>query len=209
MAPSGFFKGDTSMEKVIATIASSGNDINIVRHAVMMYIVAKKKKGCSEQRIHEKLEKLELKFKHIEALHPAWRDARALFQLRKSDHIPLPISIIREQENEQRRQLEWESSSIAPSSPAASSASTYTSSAASTRLSSVPSTSSSSVRLSWGGPDKQDLPPAEEDKPIRHSVSAHTYQSRRDTALSLLSEYTDDLEPDDQVFTSPPGDPQT
>jgi hypothetical protein len=74
---------------------------------VIKYIEAKRKKGCSEQHIHEKLEKLELKvclsfawrvdrhsqklqFMHIESLHPAWRDARASFQLRRSDHIPCP-----------------------------------------------------------------------------------------------------------------------
>ncbi|KAG1730417.1 uncharacterized protein EDB91DRAFT_786826 [Suillus paluster] len=229
MTPSGFFKGDTSME-IIAIIASSGNDVNTVRDAVIMYIVAKRNKGRSEQHIHEKLEKLERKFKDIEALHPAWRDARALFQLRKSEHIPIPMSIVRQQENEQRRKLEWELSSVIPSSPAASSASNYTSSAASNRLSSVPSTYSpaassasnytssaasnrlssvpstysSSVRLSWEG--KNDLPRAEEDKPIEHSVLTRT---RRDTALSLLSEYSDDSEPDDQVFTSPSGDTQT
>ncbi|KAG1847991.1 hypothetical protein C8R48DRAFT_414351 [Suillus tomentosus] len=237
MAPNGFFNMSTSME-VITAIATSGHDINAVRQAVIMYIVAKKKKGYSEQYIHEKLEKLELKFMHIEALHPAWRDARALFQLRKSDYIPMPMSIVRERENEERRQLERESSSMALSSPVASSASTYTSSSASmytsssastytsssastytsssasthtlssasTRPSSVPSiasvisTPSSPPPLSWDGTSKQD-------EPGHHSPS-HAHPSRRDTALSLLSEYSDDSEPDEQVFILPSGNPQ-
>jgi len=107
--------------EVVTTIATYGQDVNIVQEAVIKYIEAKRKKGCSEQHIHEKLEKLELKFMHIESLHPAWRDARASFQLRRSDHIPLPRSIIREHEKEKQRQLEWESSSVAPSSPVPSS----------------------------------------------------------------------------------------
>jgi len=229
MAPNGFFNMSTSME-VITAIATSGHDINAVRQAVIMYIVAKKKKGYSEQYIHEKLEKLELKFMHIEALHPAWRDARALFQLRKSEHIPMPMSIVRERANEERRQLERESSSMALSSPVASSASTYTSSSASmytsssastytsssastytlssasTRPSSVPSiasvisTPSSPPPLSWDSTSKQD-------EPGYHS-SSHAHPSRRDTALSLLSEYSDDSEPDEQVFILPSGNPQ-
>ncbi|KAG2047160.1 hypothetical protein BDR06DRAFT_120929 [Suillus hirtellus] len=229
MPPNGFFNMSTSME-VITAIATSGHDINAVRQAVIMYIVAKKKKGYSEQYIHEKLEKLELKFMHIEVLHPAWRDARALFQLRKSDYIPMPMSIVREREKEERRQLERESSSMALSSPVASSASTYTSSSASmytsssastytsssastytlssasTRPSSVPSiasvisTPSSPPPLSWDGTSKQD-------EPGHHSPS-HAHPSRRDTALSLLSEYSDDSEPDEQVFILPSGFPQ-
>ncbi|KAG1727133.1 hypothetical protein EDB19DRAFT_202052 [Suillus lakei] len=204
MATSGFFSGNTSME-VITTIATSGHDINTVRQAVIMYIVAKKKKRCSEQHIHEKLEKLELKFKDIEELHPAWRDARALFQLRKSNHIPMPMSIVREREDEQRRQLEWESSSMTPSS---SSTSTYTSSSASTRLSSAPSTSNSPLRLSWDSTSKQDLPRAEEDTPIGHHTPSHAHPSRCGTALSSLSEYSDESEPDDPGFISPSGNPQ-
>ncbi|KAG2147544.1 hypothetical protein DEU56DRAFT_127278 [Suillus clintonianus] len=92
MATGGFFKGGTSID-IVAIIANS-YDVDTVREAVKMYIVAKKKKGRSEQHIHEKLGKLEIKFKQIEAFHPAWRDARALFQIRKSDHIPM--SIVRE-----------------------------------------------------------------------------------------------------------------
>ncbi|KAG2095474.1 uncharacterized protein F5147DRAFT_778685 [Suillus discolor] len=245
MAPSGFFNMSTSME-VITAIATSGQDTNAVRQAVIMYIVAKKKKGYSEQYIHEKLEKLEVKFMHIEALHPAWRDARALFQLRKSDHIPIPMSIVFERENEERRQLERESSSMALSSPVASSASTYTSSSASmyssssasmyssssasmyssssastytpssastytlssgsTRPSSVPSiasvmpTANSPPPLSWDSTSKQD-------ESGYHS-SSHDHRSRRDTALSSLSEYSDDSEPDEQVFILPSGNPQ-
>lgn len=217
MANSGFFKMNTSME-VITAIATSGNDIDTVRQAVKMYIVAKKKKGCSEQHIHEKLEKLELKFMHIEELHPAWRDARALFQLRKSNHIPMPMSIVRERENEQRRQSEWESSSMAPSSPGpaasfastytSSSASTYTSSSASTRPSSVPSmasvlsTSNSPLPPSCDSTSKEDLPRHHAPSPV------HPSRSRRDTALSLLSEYNDDSEPDDQVSIPLSGNPQ-
>lgn len=143
---------------------------------------------------------------HIEALHPAWRDARALFQLRKSDHIPMPKSIVRERENEQRRQSEWESSSMAPSSPVASSASTYTSSSASTYISSSASThtsSSASTRpssvpsiASVLSTSNSPLPPScdstsKEDLP-GHYAPSHVHPSRRDTALSLLSEYSDD-----------------
>jgi hypothetical protein len=139
---------------------------------------------------------------HIESLHPAWRDARALFQLRRSDHIPMPRSIIRERENEQQRQSEWESSSVAlsspvPSSASSSSASNYTPSLTSTRPSSVPSiasvlpTSNSPSPLNWAGTSKRD-----------------GYPSRRDTALSLLSQYSEDSEPDVQMFISPSGDPQ-
>ncbi|KAG2134194.1 uncharacterized protein EDB93DRAFT_1107392 [Suillus bovinus] len=198
-------------------IATSGHDVKTVRQAVMMYIVAKKKKGCTEQHIHEKLGKLERKFMHIEALHPAWRDARALFQLRKSDHIPMPTSIIRQREKEERRQMEQESSSMILSSPVASSptsssafpytsssastdtsssastytsssASTYTSSSASTRPASVPSIASvpsnSPSRLSWDITSKKDQP--------GHHAPSHTRSSRRDTALSLFSDYGDD-----------------
>ncbi|KAG1784739.1 uncharacterized protein HD556DRAFT_199693 [Suillus plorans] len=221
MAPSGFFKMSTSIE-VITAIATSGHNINAVRQAVIMYIVAKKKKGHSEQYIHEKLGKLELKFMHIEALHPAWRDARALFQLRKSDHIPMPMSIVRERANEERRQLEREASSMALSSPVASSASTYTSSSASmytsssasmytsssasTRPSSVPSitsvisTANSPSPLSWDSTSKQD-------EPGYHSPY-HAHSSRRDTALFSLSEYSEDSELDDHVFILPSGNPQ-
>ncbi|KAG1727987.1 hypothetical protein EDB19DRAFT_171090 [Suillus lakei] len=154
------WRGTTSME-VITAIATSGHDTNAVRRAVIMYIVSKRKKGRSEQHIHEKLERLEVKFKHIKALHPAWRDARALFQLPKSDHIPVPMSIVRERENEQRRQLEWESSSTARSTSDTSS-SVYASTSASTGLSSVLSTNS--PFLSWNS----DLSQVEEDPPIGH-----------------------------------------
>ncbi|KAG2137973.1 hypothetical protein DEU56DRAFT_912609 [Suillus clintonianus] len=219
MATGGFFKGDTHME-VVTIIANSGHDVDAVREAVTMYIVAKKKKGCSEQRIHEKLGKLEIKFKNIEALHPAWRDARALFQLCKSDHIPIPMSIVHERENAQRRQLEWESSSMAPLSPAASSASPCSSSSASNRLSSVaslssgpslstsvPSTSNSPLRLSWDSPRKEDLSRDEEDPTIGHHVPSRVHPSRHDTALTLLSEYSDESEPDEQVLTPSSGNP--
>ncbi|KAG2365186.1 hypothetical protein BDR07DRAFT_1481731 [Suillus spraguei] len=244
MATVSFFKMDTRME-VVSTIATYGHDINIVRQAVMMYIVAKKKKGSSEKHIHEKLGILELKFMHIESLHPAFRDARALFQLCKSDHIPMPMSIVCERENEQRRQSESESSSMPPSSPVASSPSTYTSSSASTytlssasnyRLSSastcpssmpsaasvpstrptsvvsaasVPSTSNSPSHHSWDGANRQNLLPG-------HHTPSHAHPSRRDTALSLLSQYSeeslsqysDEPEPNSQVSISQSGNLQ-
>jgi hypothetical protein len=183
---------------------------------VIKYIEAKRKKGCSEQHIHEKLEKLELKvclsfawrvdrhwqklqFMHIESLHPAWRDARASFQLRRSDHIPLPRSIIREHEKEKQRQLEWESSSVAPSSPVpsspwSSSTFNYTSSPTSTRPSSVPSIASV-------------LPTSNSPSPLNTSKQDHR-PSCRDTTLSLLSQYSEDSEPDIQMFISPSGNPQ-
>lgn len=214
----GFFKMDTSLE-VITVIATSGHDVNTVRQAVMMYIVSKKKKGSTEQQIHEKLEKLELKFKHIEALHPAWRDARALFQLRRSSHIPMPSSVVRERENERRRQLEFELAVMAPSSPVASSSSTYTSPSASsayasssastytasaytastyslssisTRPTSVPSIAS---MLSTSNSNKQELP--------EHYPLSHAHPSRRDTAMTLPSESEHD-----QVFISQSNNPQ-
>lgn len=214
----GFFKMGARLE-VIAVIASHGHDVNIVRQAVMMYIVSKKKKGSTEQQIHVKLEKLEDKFKHIEALHPAWRDARALFQLRRSSHIPMPSSVVRERENEQRRQMELELASMAPSSPVASSSSTYTSpsassayasssastytasaytastyslSSVSTRPTSVPSIASV---LSTSNSNKQELP--------GHYAPFHAYPSRRDTAMSLPSESEHD-----QMFISQSDNPQ-
>lgn len=185
----------------------------------MMYIVSKKKKGSTEQQIHDKLEKLELKFKHIEALHPAWRDARALFQLRRSSHIPMPSSVVRERENERRRQLEFELAVMAPSSPVASSSSTYTSpsassayasssastytasaytastyslSSVSTRPTSVPSIASI---LSTSNSNKQELP--------EHYAPSHAHPSRRDTAMTLPSESEHD-----QVFISQSNNPQ-
>lgn len=195
----------TTRMEVVSTIATYGHDVNIVRQAVMMYIVAKKKKGSSEKHIHEKLGILELKFMHIESLHPAFRDARALFQLRRSDHIPMPMSIVHERENEQRRQSESSSSSsMLPSSPVASSPSTYTastytsSSASNHRLSSasapptsvpsaalLPSISNSPSHLSWDGANGQNLLPG-------HHGPSHAHPSRRDTALSLLSQYSDE-----------------
>lgn len=214
----GFFKMDTSLE-VITVIATSGHDVNTVRQAVMMYIVSKKKKGSTEQQIHDKLEKLEVKFKHIEELHPAWRDARALFQLRRSSHIPMPSSVVRERENEQRRQMELELASMAPSSPVASSSSTYTSpsassayasssastytasaytastyslSSVSTRPTSVPSIVSV---LSTSNSNKQELP--------GHYAPSHAHPSRRDTAMSLPSESEHD-----QMFISQSDNPQ-
>lgn len=94
MDQAGFFKGDTMME-VFTVLANSGTDVKTVRDTVILYIARKKQKGRSEQHIQDKLSQLEDKFKHIEAWHPAFRDARALFQLPKSKHIPLPKSIIR------------------------------------------------------------------------------------------------------------------
>ncbi|KAG1764725.1 hypothetical protein EDD22DRAFT_845733 [Suillus occidentalis] len=229
----GFFKMDTRIEKVITVIASSGHDINTVRQAVMMYIVSKKKKGCTEQRIHEKLEKLELKFKHIEALHPAWRDARALFQLRRSSHIPMPSSIVRERENEQRRQLELELAAMAPSSPVASSSSTYTSpSAPSAYASSSASTytastytasaytastytlSSVSTRPTSVPSIASVLSPSESPSPLGwdstgkqelpgHYAPSHAHATRRDIAMPLPSEPEHD-----QEFISQSSNPQ-
>ncbi|KAG2092794.1 uncharacterized protein F5147DRAFT_779534 [Suillus discolor] len=164
------------------------------------------------------------------ALHPAWRDARVLFQLRKSDHILMPMSIVLERENEERRQLERELSLMALSSPVASSASTYTSSSASmyssssasmyssssastytlssgsTRPSSVPSiaseilTANSLPPLSWDSTSNQD-------ESGYHSPS-HDHRSRRDTALSSLSDEkigSSPLEhhPDTAMFSMP------
>lgn len=94
MDQAGFFKGDTMME-VFTVLANSGTDVKTVRDTVILYIARKKQKGRSEQHIQDKLSQLEDKFKHIEAWHPAFRDARALFQLPKSKHIPLPKSVIR------------------------------------------------------------------------------------------------------------------
>ncbi|KIK41273.1 hypothetical protein CY34DRAFT_217545 [Suillus luteus UH-Slu-Lm8-n1] len=223
----GFFKMDTSIE-VITVIATSGHDINTVRQAVIMYIVSKKKKGCTEKHIHEKLEKLEFKFKHIEALHPAWRDARALFQLRRSSHIPMPSSIVRERENEQRRQLEFELAAMAPSSPVASSSSTYTSpsvpsayasssastytssaytastytlSSVSTRPTSVPSIAS--VLPTSNSPSSLDWDSTSKQGLPGHYAPSHVHPSRRDTAMSLPSESEHD-----QVFISKSGNPQ-
>lgn len=223
----GFFKMNTSIE-VITVIATSGHDINTVRQAVMMYIVSKKKKGCTEQHIHEKLEKLELKFKHIEALHPAWRDARALFQLRRSSHIPMPSSIVRERENEQRRQLELELAAMAPSSPVASSSSTYTSpsassayasssastytasaytastytlSSVSTRPTSVPSIAS--VLSTSDSPSPLGWDSTSKQELPGHYAPSHAHPSRRDTAMPLLSESERD-----RVFFSQSDNPQ-
>ncbi|KAG2030781.1 hypothetical protein BDR03DRAFT_1095860 [Suillus americanus] len=95
-----FFKGDTMME-VFTVLANSGNDVKKVRDAVILYIARKKQKGRSEQHIQDKLLQLEEKFKHIEVWHSAFQDARALYQLPKSKHIPPPKSVIRKQhENE-------------------------------------------------------------------------------------------------------------
>ncbi|KAG2095473.1 uncharacterized protein F5147DRAFT_819166 [Suillus discolor] len=96
MDSAGFFKGDTMME-VFTVLANSGTDVKTVRDAVILYIARKKQKGRSEQHIQDKLLQLEDKFKHVEMWHPAFRDARALFQLPKSKHIPLPKSVIRKQ----------------------------------------------------------------------------------------------------------------
>ncbi|KAG1764724.1 hypothetical protein EDD22DRAFT_968805 [Suillus occidentalis] len=94
MNQAGFFKGDTMME-VFTVLANSGTDVEKVRDTVILYIARKKQKGRSEQHIQDKLSQLEDKFKHIETWHPAFRDARALFQLPKSEHIPFPKSVIR------------------------------------------------------------------------------------------------------------------
>jgi hypothetical protein len=223
----GFFKMDTSME-VITVIAASGNDIKTVRQAVIMYIVAKKKKGYNEQYIHEKLEKLEFKFKDIESLYPAWRDARALFQLRRSSHIPMPASIVRERENEQRRQLELELAAMAPSSPIASSASTYASSLApSTYASSSASEYSSSSASNYAASTytsasvstrPSSMPSIASVLPTSNSPSrfswdsaskqelpgpSHVHPSRHNTVLPLLSESEYD-----QVSIPWPGNPQ-
>lgn len=221
----GFFKMDTSIE-VITVIATSGHDINTVRQAVIMYIVSKKKKRCTEQHIHEKLEKLELKFKHIEALHPAWRDARALFQLRRSSHIPMPSSIVRDRENEQRRQLELELAAMAPSSPVASSSSTYTSpstpspyasssastytasaytastytlSSVSTRPTSVPSIAS----VLSDSPSPLGWESTGKQELPGHYAPSHAHPTRRDTAMPLPSESEYD-----QEFISQSDNPQ-
>lgn len=94
MNQAGFFKGDTMME-VFTVLANAGTDVKTVRDTVILYIARKKQKGRSEQHIQDKLSQLEDKFKHIETWHPAFRDARALFQLPRSEHIPLPESVIR------------------------------------------------------------------------------------------------------------------
>ncbi|KAG1854423.1 hypothetical protein DFJ58DRAFT_379108 [Suillus subalutaceus] len=89
MDSAGFFRGDTMME-VFAVLANSGNNDKKVRDAVILYIARKKQKGRSEQQIQDKLLQLEEKFKHIEMWHSAFRDARALYQLPRSKHIPPP-----------------------------------------------------------------------------------------------------------------------
>lgn len=83
--------------EVCTVLANSGTDVKTVRDAVILYIARKKQKGRSEQHIQDKLLRLEDKFKHIETWHPAFRDARALFQLPRSEHIPLPKSVLHKQ----------------------------------------------------------------------------------------------------------------
>lgn len=229
----GFFKTNTSIE-VITVIATSGHDINTVRQAVIMYIVAKRKKGRTEQHIHEKLEKLERKFKHIEALHPAWRDARALFQLRRSTHIPMPASIVLERENEQRRQLELELAAMAPTSPVASSASTYASSSASSTypsssasaysassasayssssastytLSSVSTRTSSMPSIASVLPTSSSPLPPGWDSTIKQELPGHhvPYHAHPSRRHTVLPLHSESEH--DQVFISWPGNPQ-
>ncbi|KAG0697272.1 hypothetical protein DFH29DRAFT_947136 [Suillus ampliporus] len=189
MNPAGFFKGDTMME-VFAVLANS-NDVNQVRKAVILYIARKKQKGRSEQHIQDKLLLLEDKFKHIEAWHPAFRDARVLFQLPKSKHIPLPEFVIREQqETELLRQIDM---GLLPS--------TFRLSASSSCSSSTPS--------SWDGPppNLQDLPyvlpayPWEDRNPeSRVHVPSSPGHIIPSNMLSMLSEY-DESEGDEEIIT--------
>jgi len=77
------------------SLHNSGTDVKTVRDAVILYIARKKQKGRSEQHIQDKLLQLEDKFKHIEMWHPAFRDARALFQLPSPNisHFLSPLSV--------------------------------------------------------------------------------------------------------------------
>lgn len=192
MDPAGFFKGDTMME-VFTVLANSGTDVKTVRDAVILYIARKKQKGRSEQHIQDKLLQLEDKFKHIEAWHSAFRDARVLFQLPKSKHIPLPKSAIRKQhESELFRVIDI---GLVPSS-----------------LKSPSSLSCSSpTPSSWDGPPLglQDLPyvlPAfswddtESLESHVHTPPSSPGQIISSDMLSLLSQYGDS-EGDDEITT--------
>ncbi|KAG2134195.1 uncharacterized protein EDB93DRAFT_851149 [Suillus bovinus] len=193
----GFFRGDTMME-VLTVLANSESDVKKVRDAVILYIARKKQKGRSEQHIQDKLLQLEAKFEHIETWHPAFRDARALFQLPKSKHIPLPKSVIRKQhESELRHVIDI---GVVPSS---------------LKLSSSESCSSPTPS-SWDGaplPRLQDLPymllafPWEND-----SLESHAHllplmspgQIISSDVLSSPSQYGDsDSEGDDETTASP------
>ncbi|KAG1727132.1 hypothetical protein EDB19DRAFT_202138 [Suillus lakei] len=180
------------MMEVFAVLANSGSDVKKVRNAVILYIARKKQKGRSEQHIQDKLLKLEDKFKHIDAWHPAFRDARALFQLPKSQHIPLPKSVIREQqENEQLRQIDM---GLLPSS---------------LKLPASPSCSSPTPS-SWDGPPPglHDLPYvlptfSWEDESLESRVQVpppSPGQIISSDVLSLLSQYGDS-EGDDEITT--------
>lgn len=177
MDQAGFFKGDTMME-VFTVLANSGTDVKTVRDTVILYIARKKQKGRSEQHIQDKLSQLEDKFKHIEAWHPAFRDARALFQLPKSKHIPLPKSIIRKKRESELLSPILDIGPVIPSPPQSPSFSSPTPS-------------------SWDGPPLglQDMPYvlptfSWEDERLGSRVHVHTSppgQMISSDVLSLLS----------------------
>lgn len=188
MDSAGFFKGDTMME-VFTVLANSGTDVKPVRDAVILYIARKKQKGRSEQHIQDKLLQLEEKFKHIEMWHPAFRDARALFQLPKSKHIPLPKSVIRKQHESKLHPIDMGSVPFSLKSPASPSHGSPTPS-------------------SWDGPlpRLQDLPcvlPAFcwEDESLESRVHIPPSSSEEiisSDVLSLLFQYGDS-ERDDEI----------
>lgn len=176
--------------EVFTVLANSGTDVKKVRDAVILYIARKKQKGRSEQHIQDKLLQLEDKFKHIEMWHPAFQDARALYQLPKSKHIPLPKSVIRKQhENELLHVIDI---GLVPSP---------------LKLPASPSCSSPTPS-SWDGPPLglQDLPyvlPAFswEDESLEsrvHIAPSSPRQIISSDALSLLSQYGDS-EGDDEI----------
>ncbi|KAG1849205.1 hypothetical protein F4604DRAFT_1687483 [Suillus subluteus] len=191
MESAGFFKGDTMME-VFAVLANSGNNDKKVRDAVILYIARKKQKGRSEQQIQDKLLQLEEKFKHIEMWHSAFRDARALYQLPKSKHIPPPKSVIHKQhENELLHLID-----IRPvPSPL--------------KLPASPSCSSSTPSSRDGPPLRsQDLPyvlptfswQGESLESRVHSAPSSPGQIVSSDVLSLLSQYGDS-EGDNEITT--------
>jgi hypothetical protein len=140
----------------------------------------------------------------------------------------MPSSVVRERENEQRRQLELELAAMAPSSPVASSSSTYTSpsapsayasssassytasaytastytlSSVSTRPTSVPSIAS--VLPTSNSPSPLGWDSTGKQELPGHYAPSHAHPTRRDTAMPLPSESEHD-----QEFISQSDNPQ-
>ncbi|EIW85915.1 hypothetical protein CONPUDRAFT_160836 [Coniophora puteana RWD-64-598 SS2] len=86
---SGFFKGDNHVE-VMSVIANCGTDTKRARDALIIYILAKQRKGKSAAYIEGKLTDMECSFGSDPSLHSAFHKARSKTGMPPSQVLPSP-----------------------------------------------------------------------------------------------------------------------